>query len=268
VFLKYCKQNSYNIYFASNTHQDSNGYIKYYEKTMDIRLNKLNIYDVILNQHGFDKIVFLTCGEFLQIHNYFKHVFKKIIVVQHVPRPDDILKQVKTISLTPLVKDMPILLPVHNEPCKNIAMIGTFTHKDFDDIKRLLEYGGIKLHIFTKLKNHYSEELSNYKDLFFVHEGKTITEIIETMQSLKCNKIWICPGDDSFHLKDRLSGSIPLAVNFGFELIIPTTLYKIYEQFIETIHVHKYENTILEVIDKLQFQQKRNTQILDTLFLS
>lgn len=266
VFLHYFKihcQSNIDLYYTN----DSSNYINTSDFSNIFKLNRQNLYEQLFlintNQQKYDYIIFLSFNEYDNLKHLFQIEHYKLILVVHIPLTriqEDTYKNIKTIALSPLV-DKLYLLPVYNSFIHDIAMIGYFDKKDFNDIENFLKrFPDKKLFVFTKLQNiEYFKSCKN----FIIMYNKPITFIKEFIKNNNISHLWLCPGDDSFHVKDRLSGIIPLSINICTPLILPKRMTTIYK---EIINVLEYKNTIIELIQKDNFVLNKNKLLLDCLF--
>jgi hypothetical protein len=251
-FINYFKDSSIDVF---HPHHKTSNYscFQYYSNIF----NKNLIYVNSLDESKYDIIFILSSEEINSLKVINK---KKYILISHIE--DLIQADYINISLTPLVKADEYILPIYNyvNKCeilkipvnkKNIISIVGLTstkQKSIGDllnlIKRLSNY---TIQIFSRVSNNnkiFLNQLENYKNVIVYRNSKC--ELL--LDKIRTSK-FICVLDhrNSWYVKDRLSGSIPLALNNEIPLILTKRINYIYN-LRGTI---TYNESITEIFDKI-----------------
>lgn len=249
--------------------QDFRNAYNYYKKIfIDIKVNEYNPSHLDNSYDNYDYIIMLSADETkaLSKKSYYNQIFHKLIVIGHINWHFDLSLPYKRIVLSPLLKSannkyiLPIYIREEKEfrdliplRCKdNIFSIVGFksshyqqNSKNYKDLIKLLQYrdSQYSLIIFGAYVRELMSILEGYKNLNYKVDVGT-NHMIDIIQESKF--VLPIPTPGSWFYQDRMSGSIPIALNNNIPMILPEDMAQMYEL---TDCSLTYKESLIEVID-------------------
>lgn len=265
-----------------------NTWISFYEN-----LYKLNINPIINLKYDIDNFDFIILNTSHIIDgnkdyfNFIKNYKEKTIFIHHYDKP--FFKNIKNnLIVTPLLKkflkkyynknSINYFLPIFNTIDLNqkkkylFCFVGNMRSRNIDLFFKILDlsleydfkilyignFFGIENFDFSKYKNF--ESFKNLNSIDFVNKlssSKYLLPIIDL---------------NKYYFKKRLTGIIPLSINFCIPLIINSKVAKIYnfDKNNSVIYEDNFENIINNIlIEKINYQEiKNNLKIFNKKLLS
>jgi len=306
TFIEIIKINHWNLVIYYDINADNYTFLHYYQQlfgTLDIRHPSL-----LMNEYkDYNYYIFSSSGDNVRIDAVFKTLeySNKAMFVMHQahhlqPYMKKMIKVSPVINL-PLSINTQYILPVyksyyhyHNRKAKHkitFAVIGAIRFenklskdKDIQIIIDILEkYPNDKYKIYFFMRNQDWKVITKkYKILLLNchvhnHPGLSTVDLINKLREIK----YILPlsKNNGLFYWQRLTGSIPLAINLNIPLVIDSELSKIYslnncsflyntsilEIFDQLLKVNKdeYYNKILSIMKyKKHLYKKNNTNFL------
>jgi hypothetical protein len=240
TFLYYCKINNIDVHYYNDS--DMSSFYEHYLELFNMDIPRFKNIELNDNFSQYNYVVIGTMGKVEQVKELYYNNLSKFINIFHNhddPTIDDIYNtNIKKIVMTPLnISYGDYILPVFRPQKeykkigngKVLCMVGRFKNRDWRQIIPLINNGYI-IHIITRrVKMVPKELLENSKlekniRISFKKTAKEMANIIERSNYLLC-----IVDENSWYYKDRLSGIIPLSINYNKPLIISSNLNKIYK---------------------------------------
>ena len=265
--------NYYNWEFTIYYDKDNDPYtfINYYIKLFETTLNILPISQLEDDKKKYDYFIFTTSSDELYISEYFKtpEMSNRCIFVNHqasycLPFMKKNIQMSPIIQIEDKSKLLSCIIPFYRQYKKihskynssNLAIIGAIRpHQKDKDLKllvNLLKTPNLKLNIYIFMRkidwrvisNHY-KFMKNHPNIKF-YPGLSTDEIIEKLKEVK----FILPlsKQDGWFYWQRLTGTIPLAINLNIPLIMDKKLSKIYN--LDNCSL-LYETEITEILESI-----------------
>ena len=243
---------NFNIDIYHPPHQSNYSYINYYYYLF----HNFSLVKKITDKY--DYLIFATSREIKNVdRGIVQHYTNKIILFSHIPK--EIYKGFTNIALYPFHKNKTsYILPIHNKYSlinhnkENIfTIVGLSPYnayaKDINDLLVLLnkyKTNNYKINILTMKNPKVENILKNYKNVYFFCDLPS-SEFIEKVQQSKF--ILTLAKQKKWYHKNRLSGSIPIAINNNIPLIIDKKLHNVYNLRGSIV----YNHSITEVFEQL-----------------
>jgi len=271
TFIELIKYNHWNLVIYYDINADSYTFLNYYQQLfgkLDIRHPSL----LKTEYMNYNYYIFSSSGDDTRIADVFKTIEysnKSIYVMHQAHHLQSYMK--KTIKVSPVINiNSTYILPIyksyynyHNKPAKkknNFAVIGAFRFNNMDakdkDIQYIIDileqYPDSKYKIYFYMRSIDWKVITKKYPIFlknkhvYYNPGLTTEELIEKMKNIK----FILPlaKKDGLFYWQRLTGTIPFAINLNIPLIIDTNLAKIYN--LEKCSF-LYDNNLVEIFDEI-----------------
>jgi hypothetical protein len=257
------------IYYDKD--DDPYTFINYYIKLFETTLNILPTSQLEDDKKKYDYFIFTTSSDELYIPEYFKtpEMSNRCIFVNHqasycLPFMKKNIQMSPIIQIEDKSKLLSCIIPFYRQYKKihskynssNLAIIGAIRpHQKDKDLKllvNLLKTPNLKLNIYIFMRkidwrvisNHY-KFMKNHPNIKFF-PGLSTNEMIEKLREVK----FILPlsKQDGWFYWQRLTGTIPLAINLNIPLIMDKKLSKIYN--LDNCGL-LYETEITEILESI-----------------
>jgi hypothetical protein len=257
------------IYYDKD--DDPYTFINYYIKLFETTLNILPTSQLEDDKKKYDYFIFTTSSDELYIPEYFKtpEMSNRCIFVNHqasycLPFMKKNIQMSPIIQIEDKSKLLSCIIPFYRQYKKihskynssNLAIIGAIRpHQKDKDLKllvNLLKTPNLKLNIYIFMRkidwrvisNHY-KFMKNHPNIKFF-PGLSTDEMIEKLREVK----FILPlsKQDGWFYWQRLTGTIPLAINLNIPLIMDKKLSKIYN--LDNCGL-LYETEITEILESI-----------------
>ena len=271
TFIEYFLKMGFNFDIFYNSHNDKYSFIDYYQKLFNKKFKIFSPKKLFERMYLYDYFIFTTSKDL--VPTIFKFVPEKCIYVVH-QSAYHLPYMSKSIIVSPLIKSDTLLkvekaciLPIYRKinnliiaNKNNFAVIGTFRFnkstrvcydKDMYQIEKLLNMRFKKdFKIFFFMRKNDWRKLSRYfpiiknSNKIVNYPGLSTINMVKKLENVK----FILPlakKNGLFHW-ERLTGSIPLAVNLNIPMLIDEELKKIYD--IKGCLI--YKNNLYESFDK------------------
>lgn len=258
------------IYY--NKDNDPYTFLNYYNKLFGIQLNIIPTAQLQENRNKHDYFIFMTSADAPRIPEYFKtsEMSYRCIYLNH-QASYCLPFMKKNIQMSPVIqikdsdnKLLKCIIPFYRNYNKvhsnygaiNLAIVGAIRphqkDKDLSLLIDLLKNISYKFNIYIFMRKMDWNVISNKNKFLRTHPnikfypGLSTDKMIEKLREVK----FILPlsHQGGWFYWQRLTGTIPLAINLNIPLVIDTKLAKIYN--LENCGL-LYENTITEILDKI-----------------
>ena len=254
TFIESLSDHNISIYYDTN---DKLHWIDYYQQIFpDVNISTYYYSQIINDLNHIDVIIFLTGMD--SVLPWTKNYTGKIISVPHIKSQ---YKSDPAVILTPLLKDISnnYVLPIYNKTTKItvdyeqtiLAIVGldnySLTNKHIQDLDLLLSTANsndFTIYIFSRY-SVYLKNINNKYNNVKVFANITTIDMIHKLDECKFIIPLVKPG--SWYYQDRLSGSIPLAINNNKPMLLPKKFNNIYEMNFNIT----YNHSLTEIIDKI-----------------
>lgn len=257
------------IYYDKDN--DPYTFINYYNKLFETTLNVLPTAQLEENKKNYDYFIFTTSADAPHIPEYFKtpDMSNRCIYVNHqasycLPFMKKNIQMSPVINIKDDKKLLSCIIPfyrqykrVHsNYNSTNLAIIGAIRlHQKDKDLKLLidlLKIPDLKINIYIFMRKIDWKAISNRNKFLRQHPnikfypGLSTEKMIEKLKEIK----FILPlsQQGGWFYWQRLTGTIPLAINLNTPLIMDKKLAKIYN--LEDCSL-LYESSITEVLEQI-----------------
>jgi hypothetical protein len=259
----------YTIYYDKDN--DPYTFLNYYSKLFETSFNILPTNQLQNNYDKYDYFIFTTSADAPHIPEYFKtpEMFNRCIYVNH-QASYSLQFMKKNIQMSPVIqindetKLLSCIVPFYRQYKKlhskynsyNLAIIGAIRpHQKDKDLSLLLDLvknPNMKLNIYIFMRKMDWKVISNRNKFLRQHPnikffpGLSTEKMIEKLKEVK----FILPltQQGGWFYWQRLTGTIPLAINLNIPLIMDKKLAKIYN--LEDCGL-LYENKISEILDSI-----------------
>lgn len=259
----------FTIYYDKEN--DPYTFLNYYTKIFETPLHILSTAQLKDNYNKHDYFIFMTSADSPHIPEYFKtqEMSNRCIYINH-QASFSLPFMKKNIQMSPIIqikdesKLLSCIIPfyriykkVHsNYNSINLAIIGAIRphqkDKDLTLLLDLLKNPGLKLNIYIFMRKMDWKVISNRNKFLREHPnikffpGLSSEKMIEKLREIK----FILPlsQQGGWFYWQRLTGTIPLAINLNIPLILDKKLAKIYN--LEDCGL-LYENKISEILDSI-----------------
>lgn len=286
TFIEIMKKNNWNFYIYYNKDDDPYTFLNYYENLFNIKLNIRKGSSLYKHKKDHDYFIFTSSADDKRISDYFKdpHMANKCIFVNH-QAPHWKSYMLKNIVVSPLITSNEMdsvktscIVPFYREYKKlhsnykknNFAVVGAIRHQDKDvnlltNLLKNFPDENFMIYIFMRKMDWRTISsrkpfLKNHPKIL-VFSGLNTEKMIEKLKEVK----FILPlakKDGWFHWQ-RLTGTIPLAVNLNIPLVLDKKLASIYglEKVSLTYNnqITEIMNYILKISDKDYFKLIENS---------
>jgi hypothetical protein len=258
------------IYYDKDN--DPYTFLNYYNKLFGIQLNIIPTAQLFENRNKHDYFIFMTSADAPHIPDYFKtpEISYRCIYINH-QASYCLPFMKKNIQMSPVIqikdsdnKLIKCIVPfyknynkVHsNNKAINLAIVGAIRphqkDKDLSLLLDILKNKSNKFNIYIFMRKIDWKIISNRNNFLKTHPnikffpGLSTDKMIEKLKEVK----FILPltHKDGWFYWQRLTGTIPLAINLNIPLVIDNKLAKIYN--LENCGL-LYENTISEILEKI-----------------
>ena len=284
TFIEIIKRQNWDLYIYYNKDDDPYTFLNYYENLFNTKLNIRKGATLYKHKDDHDYFIFTSSADDKRINDYFKepHMANKCIYVNH-QAPHWRSYMHKNILMSPVIKSPELakekttyIVPFYKEYKKmhanykktNLAIVGAIRNQDKDlnllvNILKNYPEEEYKFYIFMRKMDW--RVISNKKPYLknnpkiIVHSGLSTEKMMEKLKEVKF-MIPLAKNNGWFHWQ-RLTGTIPLAVNLNIPLIIDKKLAKIYNLELCSII---YEKEITEVMDDvLTIEDERYFKLIE-----
>jgi hypothetical protein len=259
----------FTIYYDKEN--DPYTFLNYYTKIFETPLHILSTSQLKDNFNKHDYFIFMTSADSPHIPDYFKtkEMSNRCIYVNH-QASFSLPFMKKNIQMSPIIqikdesKLLSCIIPfyriykkVHsNYNSLNLAIVGAIRphqkDKDLSLLLDLLKNTGLKLNIYIFMRKMDWKVISNRNKFLREHPnikffpGLSTEKMIEKLREIK----FILPlsQQGGWFYWQRLTGTIPLAINLNIPLILDKKLAKIYD--LEDCGL-LYENKISEILESI-----------------
>ena len=258
TFIEIIKYFKWELTIYYDKDNDPYTFLNYYNKLFDISLNINQIANLENNRNKHDYFIFTTSSDSPEISEFFKkeEISDRCIFVNHnasnylpymkkniqmspiINLKDNLNPNIKSCCIIPYYRQYNKIHSNYNS--KNIAIIGA--------IRPNLD---LNIYIFMrkidwKVISNRNKFLKNNPYIKF-YPGLSTNLLIEKLNEIK----FILPlsQKDGWFYWQRLTGTIPLAINLNIPLVIDEKLAKIYN--LENCGL-LYENRIIEILDSIK----------------
>ena len=308
TFIEYFLKMGFNFDIFYNSSNDKYSFIDYYQRLFNKKFKIFSPKRLFERMHLYDYFLFTTSKDLLP--TIFKLIPEKCVYVVH-QSTYHLSHMRKSIIVSPLIRsdslsivEKPYVLPIYRKinnliitNKNNFAVIGTFRFnkstrvcydKDMDQIEKLLKMKFKKdFKIFFFMRKNDWRKLSRYfpiiknNNRIVNYPGLSTINMVKKLENVK----FILPlakKKGLFHW-ERLTGSIPLAVNLNIPMVIDEELMNIYdlkgcityknnlyESFDKALNINKsdYSELIEQVVRYKAENSKINEKKLNKLFFS
>ena len=269
------------IYYDKDN--DPYTFINYYNKLFETSLNVIPIVQLQENRAKHDYFIFTTSADAPHIPEYFKtpEMFHRCIYVNH-QASYSLPFMKKNIQMSPVIqikddtnttakKLLACIVPFYRQYKKvhsrlnspNLAIVGAIRphqkDKDLTLLMDLLNTPNPKFNIYIFMRKMDWKVISNHNKFLRQHPnikffpGLSTDKMIEKLKEVK----FILPlsQQGGWFYWQRLTGTIPLAVNLNIPLVIDKKLAKIYN--LENCGL-LYENKITEILESIMSISEEN----------
>ena len=259
----------FTIYYDKEN--DPYTFLNYYTKIFETPLHILSTSQLKDNSNKHDYFIFMTSADAPHIPDYFKtkEMSNRCIYINH-QASFSLPFMKKNIQMSPVIqikdesKLLSCIIPfyriykkVHsNYNSLNLAIVGAIRphqkDKDLSLLLDLLKNPGLKLNIYIFMRKMDWKVISNRNKFLREHPnikffpGLSTEKMIEKLKEIK----FILPlsQQGGWFYWQRLTGTIPLAINLNIPLILDKKLAKIYN--LEDCGL-LYENKISEILESI-----------------
>ena len=259
----------FTIYYDKDN--DPYTFLNYYSKLFETSLNILPTTQLQNNYDKYDYFIFTTSADAPNIPEYFKkpEMSNRCIYINHqasvcLPFMKKNIQMSPIIQIKDETKLLSCIIPFYRQYKKihsnydslNLAIVGAIrphqTDKDLSLLLDLLKFPNLKINIYIFMRkmdwkvissrNKFLREHPNIK--FF--PGLSTEKMIEKLREVK----FILPlsQQGGWFYWQRLTGTIPIAINLNIPLILDKKLAKIYN--LEDCGL-LYENKISEILESI-----------------
>jgi hypothetical protein len=274
TFIEIIKYFKWELTIYYDKDNDPYTFLNYYNKLFEISLNVNPIANLENNINKHDYFIFTTSSDSPQISEYFKkeeiadrcifvnhnasnylpYMKKNILMSPVINIKDNLNLNIKSCCIIPYYRQYN---KIHsNYHSNNIAIIGAIRlhqkDKDLSLLLDLLKTPNFNLNIYIFMRKMDWKVISNRNNFLKNHPcikfypGLSTNSMIEKLNEIK----FILPlsQKDGWFYWQRLTGTIPLAINLNIPLVIDEKLAKIYN--VENCGL-LYENKITEILDSI-----------------
>lgn len=257
------------IYYDKDN--DPYTFINYYNKLFETNLNVLPTAQLQENLSKYDYFIFTTSADAPHIPEYFKtpEMSNRCIYINHqasycLPFMKKNIQMSPVINIKDDKKLLSCIVPFYRQYKKahsnynstNLAIIGAIRlhqkDKDLNLLLDLLKSPDLKINIYIFMRKMDWKAISNRNKFLRQHPnikffpGLSTEKMIEKLKEIK----FILPlsQQGGWFYWQRLTGTIPLAINLNIPLIMDKKLAKIYN--LEDCSL-LYESSITEVLEQI-----------------
>lgn len=290
TFIEIFKKNNYELTIYYDLDNDPYTFLKYYQKLFNIKLDIRPTNKLINDKSQFNFFIFTSSADDVRMDPWFKlpENSNKCIYVQHqAPHWKPYMK--KNILMSPVI-DSPELrqqkssyiIPFYksydkmhaNKDQNNFAIIGAVRpHQKDKDLSLLLEllekYPDENYKIFVFMRkmdwrviSRRHPFLKNNPHIEF-YPGLSTEKMIEKLKHVK----FVLPlsKQNGWFYWQRLTGTIPLAINLNMPLIMDKKLAQIYN--LEKASI-TYEKSLCEILNKvLNIKQEDYYKLIENIVI-
>ena len=271
TFIEIILYYNWNFTIYYDKENDPYTFLNYYTKIFETPLHILPSAQLKDNSNKHDYFIFMTSADSPHIPDYFKtqEMSNRCIYVNH-QASFSLPFMKKNIQMSPVIqikdesKLLSCIIPfyriykkVHsNYNSLNLAIVGAIRphqkDKDLSLLLDLLKNPGLKLNIYIFMRKMDWKVISNRNKFLREHPnikffpGLSTEKMIEKLREIK----FILPlsQQGGWFYWQRLTGTIPLAINLNIPLILDKKLAKIYN--LEDCGL-LYENKISEILESI-----------------
>ena len=290
TFIEIILHNNWDLYMYYNKNDDPYTFINYYETIFKTKFNIRKSSSLMNHKDDHDFYIFTSSADDVRMDDYFKstHMANKCIFVNH-QAPHWRPYMHKNILMSPVITSPELnkekyetIVPIYKSYKKmhanikqtNLAIIGAIRpHQKDKDLKlltNLLEtYPNEEYNIYVFMRKMDWKVISNRNPFlknnphiqFF--SGLSTDKMIEKLKEVK----FILPlsKKDGWFYWQRLTGTIPLAINLNIPLIMDKKLAKIYD--LEEACL-LYDKNISEIMPKiLSISDEKYFELIENVVL-
>ena len=273
TFIEIIKYYQWNLTIYYDKDNDPYTFINYYNKLFETQLNVIPTAQLQENCTKYDYFIFTTSADAPHIPEYFKtpEMSNRCIYVNH-QASYSLSFMKKNIQMSPVIqinddntkKLSSCIVPFYRQYKKmhanynstNLAIVGAIRihqkDKDLSLLIDLLKTKDLKIKIYIFMRKLDWKAISNRNKFLRDHPnikffpGLSTEKMIEKLKDIK----FILPlsQQGGWFYWQRLTGTIPLAINLNIPLIIDNKLAKIYN--LESCGL-LYENKISEILESI-----------------
>ena len=273
TFIEIIKYYQWNLTIYYDKDNDPYTFINYYNKLFETQLNVIPTAQLQENCTKYDYFIFTTSADAPHIPEYFKtpEMSNRCIYVNH-QASYSLSFMKKNIQMSPVIqinddntkKLSSCIVPFYRQYKKmhanynstNLAIVGALRihqkDKDLSLLIDLLKTKDLKIKIYIFMRKLDWKAISNRNKFLRDHPnikffpGLSTEKMIEKLKDIK----FILPlsQQGGWFYWQRLTGTIPLAINLNIPLIIDNKLAKIYN--LESCGL-LYENKISEILESI-----------------
>jgi len=271
TFIEIIKYYKWELTIYYDKDNDPYTFINYYNKLFETTLNVLPTSQLLNNQTTYDYFIFTTSADAPHIPDYFKtpEMSNRCIFINHqasycLPFMKKNIQMSPVIQIKDNSKRFSYIIPFYREYKKvhsnhnslNLAIIGAIRlhqkDKDLNLLLNLLKIPNLKLTIYIFMRKMDWKAISNRNKFLKNHPnikffpGLSTEKMIEKLKEVK----FILPlsQQGGWFYWQRLTGTIPLAINLNIPLIMDKKLSKIYN--LDSCAL-LYETEITEILDSI-----------------